>query len=196
MKTLLKKTIFAVVIALQTTSSSLAAIPRTSSFGVEYFRAEPMDYSKIVPMESLRGMKQEDIARWIPMDMQASDDGGRVFGKILSRGIQNYFNSPEMKNSSIMRTAQSVQDAVAQDISIGGEDGGIKHSFKFQLQAEKSQALLAYSGLANAQLSYNVSASELKFEVRESLAANTDLVLSHIDGIQDRRETVSVSFQF
>ena len=196
MKTLLKKTIFAVVIALQITSSSLAAIPRTSSFGVEYFRAEPMDYSKIVPMESLRGMKQEDVARWIPTDMQNSDDGGRVFGKILSRGLQNYFNSPEMKNSGIMRTAQSVQDAVAQDISIGGADGGIKHSFKFKLQAEKSQALLAYSGLANAQLSYNVSASELKFEVRESLAANTDLVLSHINGLKDRRETVSVSIQF
>ena len=151
-----------------------------------------------VILMSVMTIRSEDISRIIPTDLRPTNDGGVVASRIGERGINAWLNSPSMKNTGIVKGAQSLERNMASDVAIGGDEpDSIKHSFKFGVKAEQSKAQLEYAGLMNANVSYQVAASTFNVEVREPVALlQTDLVFNHINTRDDQRDVLSVRWNW
>jgi hypothetical protein len=187
-------------------SVGLCMIPRTpvaplSIYNISWqsqdFR-KGLDASLITPIQSLNVTRSEDVAKMIPADMAPSSDFGAVSSQILDRSISSLFNSPLIRNSDIGRTAHQMEKSMESNIELGGaEPDSIKHSFKFAMKAAQTRAQIEYSGLTNAQLSYQIAGSTLDFEVREPVAAiGTQVVFNHIDKPSDRTDVVSLRWDW
>jgi hypothetical protein len=192
-----KFAIASIVIFAQAFSLFASASIQRSPYGMRQFFLTQVPASESsselqVNRVELPTTTQADVAKWIPLDMTDTKSEGHVFGRILGRGLSN-----ALKDTSVGQAAQRVEKSLAKDISIGGADeDSVKHVFKFRVEAEKAEAKLNYQGLMNAQLSYEVAMSQLKFEIRQSIARDTDLFLSHIDKSDDHREILGVHLNF
>jgi hypothetical protein len=155
-----------------------------------------LDISAIQPIESMRDVKNEDIAKVIPNDLQPTSPtqgGGEVASKILDHSISNIFNSQAVRNSELGKTAHNVEKSLDSEKSFGGtEASSIHHVVKFQVRAAQTKAQLAYTGLTNAQLSYQVNQSKMDLEVFEKLDTNTKIVYNHVIKPGDRSDLVSL----
>lgn len=195
MKKFLTKTVIVLTALNLISANCFAAIPR-ANYNVDYYRTMPNDVSVMIqPLESLRGIAARDFTLVAPSDLSATDLSeerqSHAASRVLGKSLQKFLD-----NSSLGKTAKSFEQAVAVDQSLGNAEEGTQHSFKFKVQADKAKAQLAYEGLLNAQLSYRMSESELRLEVREQLASATDLVISHTDDRLGQREMLSLSFNF
>lgn len=171
----------------------MSAIPRTTDWSIYY-----IDVTRVIqPIESTQTIKSEDVAKWIPTNMQASDDGGAVAAKIVDFSIQNMMKSPEFKNNAFVRSAQKMESAMASDVSFGGSaEGETKHVIKFQMKPTQTLAQLNYQGFVTARVNYQISHETLNVEISEKIIGDTDLVLSHADTRDDRREMLSMRWNF
>lgn len=158
------------------------------------------DFSKgfnigtVQPVRNPNEIGSDDVSKLIPQDIQPTSNAGQVASRILDRSLNTWMNSDMMKDSSLVKSAKSLENTMGSDVSIGGEDSDeMKHSFKFNVRAEQAKALVKYEGLTNAQLSYQVGSDRLDFEVREPMAVlETDLVYNHTNSRADNRDIVSV----
>lgn len=167
---------------------ALCAIPRTDM---------TIDFTKVTPIESLRTFTSADVAMVIPSDMAPSNDTKYVTSHILDHSLRNFFKSPEVRNTPLGRSAQQLENLVEQDISFGGtEKDSVKHVVKFSVKPMESKAQLNYTGFVKAQLSYQVSQQQLNLEVFQTVASATDLVATHSDSPLDRRDVLSLRYQW
>jgi hypothetical protein len=181
------------------TSVGYCAIPRTSRTLSFYLSARDFsrgfDLALIKPIESTRTIRMEDVSKVIPFhEMRSSNDGGYVASQILDHSLSNFFNSPTVRNSDLGRTAHQVEKSMEGDVAFGGtEPESIKHAFKFAMRATQTRAQVEYTGLTNAQLTYNVFQARLNLEVREPMKAlNTQVVYNHITQPGDQIDMVSL----
>lgn len=190
------KGIITIVMTLATSGIANAAVPKSVGF---WTHSSEMDFSRglnlksIQPIESLRIMKSEDIALIIPDDLSPSSDGGQIASQILDHSLSNLFNSDAVKKSDLGRTAQVVEKSMEGDLAFGGETpDSIKHSLKFAMRASQTRAMVEYSGITKAQLSYSISQQRVQLEVEEEMAANTQLVFNHSNTRTDRTDMLSL----
>ena len=178
--------------AVRTPIKDIDLSPRLEGYGRGF------DISTVERVMSVMTIRSEDISRIIPTDLRPTNDGGVVASRIGERGINAWLNSPSMKNTGIVKGAQSLERNMASDVAIGGDEpDSIKHSFKFGVKAEQSKAQLKYAGLMNANVSYQVAASTFNVEVREPVALlQTDLVFNHINTRDDQRDVLSVRWNW
>lgn len=156
-----------------------------------------MDLAIIQPVTSLRTVTNDDIARIIPNDLNPTNDGGNVATQILDHSLSNFFNSDAVKRSDFGRTAHQVEKSMESEAGFGGnETGSIRHTFKFAMKAAQAKAQVEYSGLTNAQLSYQAAQGTTNLEIHEDLGAATKVVFNHINAPDDRRDTVSLRWNW
>lgn len=185
---------FAIAAAL---ISQLAAAPCFSSIPRDGNGDWYSDWSRVIePVESVRVIKPNDVAMWIPTNMQPTGSGSQVASQIFDFGMSNLMKSPEFKNNSVVRSAQSLESVMASDLSLGGEDGDTKHVFKFRMKPAQTSAQLGYQGFITARLNYHIGQESLNVEISEKVVGDTDLVLSHADTRDDRREMLSMRWNF
>jgi hypothetical protein len=152
-----------------------------------------LDLTWIQPVESMRTVKSEDIARIIPRDLTPTSDGGQIATRILDHSLSSFFNSPAVRNSDLGKTAHRVERTMEGQAAFGGKtQDSIRHVVKFQMRAFQTQALLEYEGLTNAHLCYQIAGSRMDFEVHEKVAINTRLVYNHITQPGDTSDIVSL----
>ena len=177
-------------------STCLAAIPRNSrafKFNLTRNWAE-FNVLSVRPIEMANVVHTEDIAKIIPLDMVASNDGSTIGAAILDHSLSNFFNSAAVRNSEIGRTAHEIDDKMQGDVSFGGnQPESVKHQVKFAMRAAQARAQIEYTGLTNAQLSYNIAQSKMNLEVREEMASlGTHVVFNHITAPEDQVDMVSL----
>ena len=161
-----------------------AAIPRETPTG------EEVDFSAIKKVESVHDIRTTDVQEVIPTDMGPSNNQGQVGSKIIDYSFNNWLNSPQMKQTSLGRTASKVEKSMQANVNLGRTDSGVSHKVNFAMLPAQSKAQMKYSGLLDANLTYKVNNQELDFEMTRKLTAATMLVLnrtsSPYDGISER----------
>jgi hypothetical protein len=163
------------------------------------FNPEPTNYARgldlsiIQPVLSTRGIHFSDVANVIPTDLDPSDQNG-IGRRILNNTVTRAINSDSIRNSSLGRTAVSVQNSMQGGVSVGTRSpNSVQHEFRIAADPMQALARINYSGLTNAQLSYRATESKMDFEWREPVAAiDTDIVFNHVNAPGERRELMSL----
>jgi hypothetical protein len=188
-----------VVAELATPIASASVSPAARSPQSFVFTREPdfsrgMDASAIQPMRSLNGMRYEDISKFIPSDLSPTMSGGMISGRIAERSLYSFFNSPAMRSSELGRSAHSIDNKMKGGVSLSGSgEKSLHHEFKFAMRPSQARAVVQYSGLTDAQVSYQAMDSKLDFEVRESVSAiGTQVVFNHIAQRGDNTDMLSM----
>ena len=132
-----------------------------------------------MPQAPSNAWTQEDVSKVIPTDIKSSEDAGFVATRIGDHAFQAWYNSPTGKNSTLGRTASTVQENLKTEVALKGEEGAVEHKFTFQVLALQAISQLRYSGWLNAALDFDARAHETKLEVTEKLWTNKDFVISH-----------------
>jgi hypothetical protein len=175
-------------------SLSRSAPVQPKSFAISQDFSKGLDASLIHPMVSKRDYNSNDVAQVIPNDLQATSDVGSVATQILDHSLNNFFNSPAVRNSDFGRSATHVEKSMEGNVAFGGETPhSIRHSFKFAMKATQAKALIEYTGVTNAQLSYSAASQKADLEVKEKLVAlNTQVVYNHVAGPGDQTDMLSL----
>lgn len=193
------------------TSLSLASIPhalrspRLADYSYSNFTflrttdfSRGVDFGVIQPVASDRETTAKDISKIIPSNMKPSSDGGLVASQILDHSLSNWFNSEAVKNSSVGRTAHQIEKSMTGDVSFGGtRKNSIKHNLKFAMKATQTQALLEYSGLTNAQLTYFIVQEKTDVELRENVRAlKTQVVFNQTSSRSNSQKMLSLRWNW
>lgn len=192
------------LITLFAAPDARTAVPRSYSKSIQNLAvSNRLDFSKglnlkvIKPIRSMRAMQAEDIARIIPEDLTPTSNSGQIAAQILDHSLSNFFNSDTVRNSEWGRAAHEVEQKMESNIAFGGnEPESVTHSFKFAMRAAQTKALIEYSGLMNAQISYTISQQKMNFEVHEKLASQTQVVFNHINSRDDRTDMFSLRWNW
>lgn len=145
---------------------------------------------EVVNPESI---SKDDVAKVIPTNIQSGSDEVMVSRKVLDYSVNNFLNSPNVKNSSVGRTADSVQKAMQAEVSFGNhKKGSIEHHLNLQMQAFEQVAYLHYSGYADADVKYFIVPRNTTVEVVKNLASTTSLVYDYLNSDVEARNTISM----
>lgn len=126
--------------------------------------------------------KQVDPQDYIPLNMQPTDDASRVISVIADKSVSKFMNDPQVRASSLGRTATKVEKTMTQEVVLGSNaPNEIEHKLNFQVLAFQARAEMKYEGITNALVSYQAGTSTTTFEVFENLPTSLkqQLVLSH-----------------
>jgi len=66
------------------------------------------------------------------------------------------------------------------------------NNLKFQMKASETKATMEYRGLMNADFSYFIAKRRSNFEIHETIGERSNLVYSHTDEPNDRRDMLSL----
>ena len=174
--------------------SPAARSPQSFVFTRESDFSRGMDASVIKPVHSLTGMRYEDISKFIPNDLTPTMSGGAISGRIAERSLHSLFNSDSVRNSGLGKSAHVLDGRMKGGMAFTGDgEKAINHEFKFAMRPSQARAVIAYSGMTDAQVSYQAMDSKLDFEVRESVAAfGSQLVYNHIAQRGDSTDMLSM----
>lgn len=194
--------VFGLVAAQLAAAPALCAIPRSLQTRSWFFGPKLFDFSKginfglITPIQSNRTTNVEDVARVIPTNMAPTSDTGQVASQVLEHSLSSFFNSAHFRRSELGRTAAEAEKQMEGNVALGGDEPeSIKHQLKFAMRATQTRALVEYSGLTNAQLSYQIATERLDLELRESispLGLGTQVVYNHISSRDVQADIVSL----
>lgn len=158
-----------------------------------------MDASMIHPVTSMRVTTSEDVAKIIPAEsLQNVTNSNQVATKIIGRSLRSVMASDQVKQSGFGRTAAQVGQSVETDMGFGGrEPNSIEHKIKFAMKPSETRALMTYSGVTNAQVSYEALDSRVGVEIREPVAMmDTDLVYNHINRPGNQTDVLSLAWSW
>jgi hypothetical protein len=152
-----------------------------------------MDASVIQPMKSLNVV---DMSNFFPSDLNPAASSSEISGRIIDHSLSRFFNSNAVRNSDIGRTAHAVDEKMKGEMTVGGtEPDSTAHEFKFEMRASQARAQLQYSGITNAQLSYQAADQKLDFEISEEVESlGTNVVFNHIAQYGEQRDIVSMQW--
>lgn len=151
--------------------------------------ARGFDVRSVTPVEE----KGVDYSMILPAHLAPVRDFGGVSAQILDHSVSSFFNQGPIKNSFVGRAAETVERKMKAEVAIGGDrPDSIQHNIKFQMKASETKASMEYRGLTNADLSYSIAARKTNLEVYEAIAHDTNLVYTHSDEPQDRRDVLSL----
>jgi len=144
----------------------------------------------------------KSLNKIVPADLNSLDgkerqNEGAVASKFGDKAIQEWWNSPEMRNSSFGRTATTVEKSLKTEVSVPSKSKkGVDHKVSFQVLALQSAAKMEYKGWTNASLNYDARKRASKVEVSEKIMRNKDLTLSHTATAQEDISAVGVRWNW
>ncbi|MBX2988453.1 MAG: hypothetical protein KF802_11210 [Bdellovibrionaceae bacterium] len=142
-------------------------------------------------------VNSDDVRKVIPMDMKATNDAGAVAQRVGDRALQNWLESPAVKNSSFGRTATHVEGAMKTEMSLqGGDDKKTEHKIAFQVQALQATTKLQYKGWVNAEANYDARAKASSVQLTEKMMDNKNVVLSHTANSREGVSSLGVSWSW
>ena len=123
---------------------------------------------------------QKTVSNWVPTNMAPSSDQNQVMARIADRSFSSWFNSPEVKATTLGKTAQTVQENMKADVEVPATSpAGVKHKFSFRVEAFQALAKLEYTGWTKCVFDYDAKSSSSEVQLSEKLFDNKDLVVSH-----------------
>lgn len=129
----------------------------------------------------------------LPSHLSPVTDAGSVSAQIFDHSVSAFFKNDAIKNSFVGRTAETVEKKMKAEVELGGvEPDSLKHNIKFQVKASETKASMEYRGLMSADLSYSIGSQRTNFEIHEELSELTNLVYSHVNEPNDRRDILSL----
>lgn len=149
----------------------------------------------VIPMaDSNEKLTAQDVEKIIPTDLQATDDMSKVATRIADHTLQTWFNSAAVKGSVFGRTATTVQQKMATDVTVkSDEPQAVEHKFSMQLLALQAMAKVQYTGWLNAVFNYDAKAAESMVEFSEKVF-NKDLFVNHISSPREDVSTVGIKW--
>lgn len=158
--------------------------------------SEGIDISIVKPVEFANTFTEKDMARIIPIHEVAGATADTVGAKIFDHTIQSYFESAAVKNSDFGKTASTVEKSMTSNVTWGASED-TKHELKMFMKPTNAKAVVQYSGLANAQVTYAIATAELNFEVSEKITSlGAEIVLSHISAPSEIRDMLNMRWSF
>lgn len=137
----------------------------------------------------------------IPGNLAPSQSETEVLRRFGDQAIQNWLNSPDVRNSSFGKAASQVESAMKVEASIqsapispGAQP--IDHKISFQYLALQSQTKVEYKGWTNAMLLMDSGKSETAMEISERVFKNKDFVLSHVKNPVENRSTMGLRWSW
>lgn len=159
--------------------------------------ARTFDWNKIKKIDSVHDISQDDIARIIPINMQPTDRQSRVASKILDHAFSNWMKDSSLQQNPLIQQAMHLQESLQTDVSLGkSEPGAVEHKFEFQVRAADSSALVRYTGLFDADLSFKVPDREWKLQIHQKLDPTTDLLICSLANNDETRDNITISWEF
>lgn len=137
-----------------------------------------------------------EVTDIIPMDMKPTNDPLVVFTQVADRSLTSFFNSPQVRESSIGQAATAVEKKMTQEVVLGSADQDVQHKLNFNVQAFQTTAQIQYTGYTNASLKYNLASQNLALEVFEKVAKNQDVILTQTMSDSDRLSQISYRWNF
>ena len=135
----------------------------------------------IVPVDNVTPtITSADVAKVIPLDIKQTDSTGVVMNRIADRGFNLWFNSSFMKDTALVRLAETAQEKLKTDVVVpGASSDEISHKFTFRIEAFQALAKLEYTGWLSAAIDYDARAGATNVLCKEKIFDNKDLFLSH-----------------
>lgn len=142
-------------------------------------RQVQLEINQIVPLTPApQGVTQETIQLAIPTDMEQTNNSDAIQAKIVDHNIQNLLQGRYLKNSSVIKSAQKVQEAMKPSVSFG-DSGGVQHSVNLEVEAIQNVAKLNYSGYADTYITYMPREKSTEVSVSENISTRTKLSVEH-----------------
>ncbi|NUM57346.1 MAG: hypothetical protein HUU56_01875 [Bdellovibrionaceae bacterium] len=143
----------------------------------------------------------KDLNKTIPKNLAPTTDQSDVFRRFGDQAIQNWLNSPDVKNSSFGKAANKVEKAMKVEASLKSAplyqgQPSIDHKISFQYLALQSQARIEYKGWTNAQFKVDSAKHETGVEVSEKIFKNKDLVVSHSKNSLENRSSMGLRWNW
>lgn len=137
----------------------------------------------------------------IPGNLGPSQNEGEVLKRFGDQAIQNWLDSPAVRNSSFGKAATQVENAMKVEATVQTAPHSpgatpIDHKFSFQYLALQSQAKMEYKGYTNAQIKIDSSKNETAVEVSEKVFKNKDFVISHTKNATDNNSTMGLRWSW
>lgn len=135
----------------------------------------------VIPVDNVTPkMTKEDVAKVVPLDMEAGCSAGTVLTRIADRGISLWFNSAAMKQTRLGQIAEETQEKLKTDVVMAPtEKGGVSHKFSFRVEALQALAKLEYEGWMRAGINYDAKDSATNIHIKENVFHNKELIVSH-----------------
>ncbi len=131
----------------------------------------------VKPLE--HGISQETMNLAIPTDLKETSNSGQVGAQIVDHNIQNLLQGRYLRNSTIVQSAQKVQQLMKPSMSLGESEGGIHHNVNLEIEAMQSVAKLNYTGYMDTNIIYSPKDEAVEVSVSEKLSDQTSLSLAH-----------------
>jgi hypothetical protein len=168
-------------------------LPQNACAKLDHASTQPLS----VPMIDEGAEKKitsKDVEKIVPTDMQATDNMNQVAGRIADRGLQAWFNSPQVQGSALGQTAKTVQKNMATDITVkSNEPQAVEHKVSMQLMALQAAAKVQYSGLVNAVVNYDARAAQSMVELSEKVF-NKDLFVNHTSSTHEDVSSIGIKW--
>jgi hypothetical protein len=137
----------------------------------------------------------------IPGNLGPSQNESEVLKRFGDQAIQNWLNSPDVRNSSFGKAASQVESAMKVEASIQSApsvpgQAPIDHKFSFQYLALQSLTKVEYKGWTNAQFRIDSGKSETAMEISERVFRNKDLVVSHIKNPTENHSSMGLRWSW
>ncbi|MFN7262975.1 MAG: hypothetical protein ACK5UJ_04150 [Pseudobdellovibrionaceae bacterium] len=137
-----------------------------------------------------------DMSQFIPLSLKPQMGTREVMSKIADRSVSTWLHSDQVQESFLGRTANSVEESVKTEVQFGTPNQHLHHKLNFELEAFQSQAVVKYSGFANASLSYQLLDSSVGFEVSEKVSREVQMIFSHVAKSDSEISAVSWRWEF
>lgn len=141
----------------------------------------------------------KDLGKILPSDLNtvAGRDAGVVLTRIGDKALQHWFDSPQVRESAMGRTATTIEKKMKTEVAVpGGTDGEVDHKVSFQVLALQSSTKVEYKGWTNAAWNYDMRDRASRVEVSEKVWRNKDLTLSHTATAQEDVSAVGVRWSW
>lgn len=149
-------------------------------------------------------LKAEDYLKFLPNNLQNSSSEAYVANRFGDVALQKFFDSPQVRNSSLGQTATKVESAMKTEVNLGGSGKGdansakpkVEHKISFQVLALQAQTKMEYNGWTHATLKHDARAKETGVEISEKVWRNKDLVLSHTKNDTEDKSSLGVRWNW
>lgn len=143
-------------------------------------RADAVNDMPYLVMPELAANNEKSFSEEVlPKSMTEADSSQSVVSKIIDNSLSYWWNHSELKQTSVGRAAEQVQNHLKGEVNFNTGEAKTEHKISFKLLAMQALAKIEYSGWIQAAFHYDIKAAKAEAEIVESLSSNKDLLLSH-----------------
>jgi hypothetical protein len=151
----------------------------------------------IMPHADTDNTKAQFANRVLPKSLTAADSSQSVVSKIIDNSLAYWWDHSDLKNTSIGQAAETVQNKMKAEISLGDAGENITdHKVSFKLLAMQALAKIEYRGWFKAAINYDAKAAAAQAEILENLSHNKDLVISQSITANENKSQLSLRWNW